>query len=243
MARLDWTWDELVLACDLVAGNGWRELHRTDPRIEELSQLLRRLTHHPVALRDDDFRSAGSVRRKMSNLVTAHPDYPRTPTRGSHLDQAVVNAFRLHPDTMHAEAEGLRTASRLGQLDDVEPADPGDDPDMEAAEGRALLRRHLHRERSSPLRRTRIRMALAEGSLTCEVCDFDFERVYGPRGQGYIECHHVLPLHVAGERVTKVSDLALLCSNCHRMIHRAKAWLSPTELRTIVLEQRASACD
>ncbi|MET9496757.1 HNH endonuclease [Streptomyces sp. NPDC006552] len=32
----------------------------------------------------------------------------------------------------------------------------------------------------------------------------------------YIECHHVVPLHEAGEGRTKLSDLALTCANCHR---------------------------
>ncbi|WP_420719722.1 HNH endonuclease [Streptomyces sp. NRRL WC-3618] len=50
-------------------------------------------------------------------------------------------------------------------------------------------------------------------------------------GAGYIECHHVIPLHVAGEGTTKLSDLALICSNCHRMIHRKAPWPTPQDLR------------
>jgi 5-methylcytosine-specific restriction protein A len=30
---------------------------------------------------------------------------------------------------------------------------------------------------------------------------------------------------------TKLSDLALLCANCHRMIHARRPWLSMDELR------------
>jgi hypothetical protein len=55
--------------------------------------------------------------------------------------------------------------------------------------------------------------------LACAACGFDFERIYGKRGTGYIECHYVIPLHETGERRVTISDLALLCSNCHRMIH------------------------
>jgi 5-methylcytosine-specific restriction protein A len=32
---------------------------------------------------------------------------------------------------------------------------------------------------------------------------------------------------------TKLNDLALVCSNCHRMLHRAKPLLLPDELRSI----------
>jgi 5-methylcytosine-specific restriction protein A len=56
--------------------------------------------------------------------------------------------------------------------------------------------------------------------LACAACGFDFERTYGERGRGYVECRHVIPLHETGERRVSISDLAQLCSNCHRMIPR-----------------------
>ena len=71
-----------------------------------------------------------------------------------------------------------------------------------------------------------------KGKLFCEVCGFDFKKTYGPRGDGFIECHHKIPLHEDTEvRITKLDDLALLCSNCHRMIHRKKKWLTIKELK------------
>jgi 5-methylcytosine-specific restriction enzyme A len=35
-----------------------------------------------------------------------------------------------------------------------------------------------------------------------------------------------------------LADLALLCSNCHRMIHRTKQWLTVEELKKLVERQR-----
>ncbi|WP_280502149.1 HNH endonuclease [Nocardia farcinica] len=91
--------------------------------------------------------------------------------------------------------------------------------------------RHFRRERDRKLRRKKIEQFRAIHSrLFCEVCGFDFEDVYGAHGSGYIECHHVVPLHVSGETTTKLSDLVLLCSNCHRMIHYRPRWLTPQEL-------------
>jgi 5-methylcytosine-specific restriction protein A len=66
--------------------------------------------------------------------------------------------------------------------------------------------------------------------LSCEVCAFDFARTYGKLGEGFIEAHHILPLAEAGTATTKPADLALVCSNCHRMLHRAKPWLTPEAL-------------
>ena len=52
---------------------------------------------------------------------------------------------------------------------------------------------------------------------------FNFEKTYGNLGRKYIEAHHLVPIRdlKKGER-RKVTehDFAVLCSNCHRMIHR-----------------------
>ena len=79
---------------------------------------------------------------------------------------------------------------------------------------------------------------LASATLACEVCGFDFESIYGDRGRDYIECHHRTPLHVTGTTKNKLDDLALICSNCHRMIHRTKTWLLPDQLKQIVDSRR-----
>jgi 5-methylcytosine-specific restriction enzyme A len=58
----------------------------------------------------------------------------------------------------------------------------------------------------------------------CEVCDFDFSAVYGALGAGYIEAHHLRPLHTLDEgetvEIDPKTDFVLLCANCHRMAHR-----------------------
>lgn len=76
--------------------------------------------------------------------------------------------------------------------------------------------------------------------LKCQVCGFDFYETYGDLGKGYIECHHINPLSERPEREwtselrTKIQDVAVLCANCHRMIHRKKPALSIDELRAII---------
>lgn len=59
---------------------------------------------------------------------------------------------------------------------------------------------------------------------TCMVCDFDFGNKYGDRGDGYIEVHHIRPLSQQGQKYTPnlKDDFAVVCANCHRMIHRRK---------------------
>ncbi|WP_428151810.1 HNH endonuclease [Brevundimonas sp.] len=94
----------------------------------------------------------------------------------------------------------------------------GAEADIEAEEGRATLRIHLRRERSRKL------IEAFKASLTnfsCEACGQDMEAVYGELGAGYIEAHHKVPVALIEEgEKTRLSDLAALCANCHRIIHR-----------------------
>jgi 5-methylcytosine-specific restriction protein A len=55
----------------------------------------------------------------------------------------------------------------------------------------------------------------------CSVCDFDFEKVYGEIGVGYIHVHHLIPLSkiVKEYSVDPVKDLRPVCANCHAVIH------------------------
>ncbi|HCY81662.1 MAG TPA: hypothetical protein DHV22_08690 [Xanthomarina gelatinilytica] len=64
-----------------------------------------------------------------------------------------------------------------------------------------------------------------------------FHKTYGDLGKGYIECHHITPLsQILGESITTLHDLALVCSNCHRMIHRDIDTVSVAGLREIVFD-------
>ena len=58
----------------------------------------------------------------------------------------------------------------------------------------------------------------------CKGCGFDFEKTYGSWGENYIEVHHVIPLGDGKRRATNpMTDLTVVCANCHRMIHRKKS--------------------
>jgi superfamily II DNA or RNA helicase/predicted HNH restriction endonuclease len=237
----DWEWDETVLACDLVFQNGWQPLPADDERIVELSCILRRMSLHPVEKRLSSFRNEDGVSRKTHNLASSAPDWGRWRSNGSERDQEVMDQFRAAPDVMHGIAQDLL---RDAQCDTPENASKLQEDDGSVLEGRYLWRFHVERERNPVLRRKKIRNVLQLGDpLACEACDFDFGKVYGDRGQGFIECHHVRPLHEIGECRTRITDLALLCSNCHRMIHRKPPWPTPAQLRDIIVAQLAKGED
>ncbi|MFH8485497.1 HNH endonuclease [Streptomyces longisporoflavus] len=241
MAQINWTRDELLLACALVMQNDWRELRQGDEGVLELSDLLRSLpTNQEAAANDPRFRSPNSVSRKTTDIATAHPDHAGVTTRGGRPTREVVNDFLAHPAEMVAAAEAIRMGIGSGELHRIppQPDEAGDDGESTAREGRLLTRWALHRERDRGLRKRKIQQAKRQGQvIRCEVCSFDFASFYGQLGEGYIEVHHTLPLHISGPTETKLDDLAFLCANCHRMCHksfRGESWRTPDAVRAML---------
>ena len=104
-------------------------------------------------------------------------------------------------------------------------------------EGKRSYKLHVSRERSAKL----VKLAKADrmqkaGKLECDVCEIDFAIRYGPKGAGFIEAHHTIPVSTLkkGDE-TDVSDLALVCSNCHSMLHRMQPRLGIDQLRDLLL--------
>lgn len=107
--------------------------------------------------------------------------------------------------------------------------------EVSALEGREFLRLHRTRERDPSLVRQKKKTASATyGALACEVCGFDFAAFYGVLGDGYAECHHIQPLwQTSGPCQTTLDDLAIVCSNCHRMLHR-RPWHTIDQLKLVL---------
>lgn len=227
---VDWTRDEIILACALISEHEWRGVRADQKAVQELSALLRRAPIHPVSERDEAFRSPNSVQRKTFDIATQHPDYGGRRTKGNKLDRVVLLEFLAEPERMRTVAGAIHGAIVDGLVKRTLSEEIAGQ-DMAAPEGTLLLSRHLVRERDPRLRRAKLQQVSSSGKrLLCEVCAFDFEHMYGALGRGYIEVHHRLPLHASGPTTTRLADLVLLCSNCHRMIHRSKDWLTPEEL-------------
>lgn len=78
--------------------------------------------------------------------------------------------------------------------------------------------------------------------ITCKVCNFNFEEIYGERGSDFIEVHHRKPIHTfegEAQLINPLTDLIPVCSNCHRMIHRrSDSVLTVEELKDIYFSIR-----
>ena len=107
---------------------------------------------------------------------------------------------------------------------------------FEAVEGNRQLVVHLQRERNQALVRKK-----KEGapSLNCEACEFSFGQAYGKLAGEYCEVHHLVPLAEAEKsRTTRLKDLAILCANCHRVIHLRNPPYGLLELKEMLAHGR-----
>lgn len=108
-------------------------------------------------------------------------------------------------------------------------------------EGMMNLRTHMTRERNTKLVRD-AKLAFKRshgGHLFCEVCGFDFYRTYGKLGEGFIEAHHRAALSESEDvHLVKITDLAMVCPNCHSMLHRDISNLTIESLKIILSKNR-----
>lgn len=231
-----WNRDELIVALNLYIRHAGNPPGKTSTEITELSDLLNRMGTQQG--RQATYRNANGVYMKMMNFRRFDPTYTDTGRaglqRGGKGEEHVWNNFAHDPDHLRQVATAIRETVESGTVQLDAPDD--DDDTTEGEEGRILTRVHRTRERNRAIVDRKKRAVLQkEGALRCEACGFDFEATYGERGRGFIECHHTKPIHTLRPGTkTKLADLALLCSNCHRMIHAARPWLSVRQLRQIM---------
>lgn len=227
-----WNRDELILALDLYIRHRPSFPSGRYPEVIELSQLLNRLAAINMIAGSDKFRNGNGVAMKLQNFRSLDPSQggKGLPAAGKG-DAEVWAHFAGNVEGLRATATAIRATVIA-----FERTEFGQEPDdgEEAEEGRILTRLHRSRERNRQLVERRKAKALQEnGSLRCEACDFDYSARYGDRGAGFIECHHTSPVSTLSPGVkTKLAELALLCANCHRMIHVRRPWMTVEELRT-----------
>lgn len=144
---------------------------------------------------------------------------------------------RLSDETV---VQALTALQARGNQPPTEPDLPDIDLPATGTEGAARLVSHLRRERNRTLVDAKKAATLtAKGGLCCEVCGFDFSAAYGAFGDGFCEVHHLVPISASSELITTtLNDLAVLCSNCHRIIHRSTPMLSIAELSKVVARGR-----
>jgi 5-methylcytosine-specific restriction protein A len=230
-----WARDELILALDLYFRlMGPDKLPHGKPEVVELSRILKSLPIHAERPDLARFRNTSGVYMKLSNFLSLDPSYPgRGLERGGKLEQQIWREFHDRRNELRQLAETIRTGYPTAAATPISSEEQDED---DFPEGRVLYRMHRARERNQNLvRLVKTRALKRDGRLGCAACGFDFANTYGRLGEGYIECHHTLPLSsLVTERRTRPDDVALLCSNCHRMVHRRRPWLGTSAIKELL---------
>lgn len=120
--------------------------------------------------------------------------------------------------------------------------DPGD-AELSENENSTIIEKRQHAQHLRIERNPEAsNLAKAFHGTKCQACGMDFSLRYGPMGAGYIEAHHLRPISSLNEgqalEYEIAKDFAVLCANCHRMIHRMKDPSDLKGLRKIIRSQR-----
>lgn len=180
------------------------------PRRENLKRMFGARVIRP---RDTKWYSAGTHRLR-SDLEKGHFDrpvaemlsvrylsfYPSTRPRFSTTPQATLisQAARFF-ESVAAAIDRVTHSQRTSALEGI------------AREGTVLAR-----SRNATLRAH----ALSHAAGICEACEVDFSKKFGGRGPRLLQVHHRRQMAVEKvPRVTSLRDLAVLCANCHMLVH------------------------
>lgn len=208
-----WTRDETILALDLFFDAGLVALSDSDKRVIALSQTLRGLPGNEERAENPSFRNPAGVAFKLSNLqsVATGKGFANV----SATDRAIWKQFESRRARVK-EVVAL-IATYIAEVS-LEPHD--DDDEDEFVEGKVVTRVHRRIERNRKLRIALVRDRRKTNRLRCDACFRTNPTSDGRLDDAIFEAHHLVPLASRGTTTTKLGDVALLCANCHKLIHR-----------------------
>jgi len=87
-------------------------------------------------------------------------------------------------------------------------------------------------ERNSQARQ----LCIEKYGAICTVCNFDFEKIYGEIGKGFIHVHHLIEISSIAKdyKINPIQDLRPVCPNCHAMLHKRKPVYSIKEIKNLI---------
>ena len=224
MRNPKWTEDEVVLALNLYFQLEWSEMYASNLKVIELSKLLNSLPGEG-RIGNQKYRNPNGVGMKLQNFKALDPEYDgKGLSSYSNIDKEVFERYSLDKKSLKRRSNQLISIiNNRKTIPDLELIHDEDIP-LVVYEGKIISRLHRVRERDSRISKRKKEIVLKKtGRLQCEVCDFDFKRKYGDLGEGFCEVHHRTPLsEIQGDTKTTVNDLAVVCANCHRMLHKMK---------------------
>ena len=186
-----------------------------------------------------DWHSIDRIREQHSSLADVIEGHRRTVMKAinsrairSAADKVIKRKSELFGQTNAGSATTLIDAVELPEVDAE---------GIFGVEGRLLVRMHVYKERD----RTFAGMVRKHyksrdgGRLVCQACACVPTEVYGPAGDSCIEAHHRIPIEqLQPDSVTVVSEMAMLCASCHRVVHSKRPCLAVEAVHELVRSNR-----
>lgn len=232
----NWTYDETILALNLYFECKRKIPSKSDNRIDALSKLLRSHPFHKdFAKTSETFRNPAGICCKLKQLNNAANSSSKDATTGmwappSKMDKQVWEDYGDKIEQVKSLAASIKEKISTLELH------PETSEDETFLEGKLIMTVHKERERSPKLRESFLKK---RQSLKCDICGYvpnDLPEAYK---ESVFEIHHIKPLAVSGAQETSHEDLALLCANCHRLIHHAisirkEQWIDIKKAKTLL---------
>lgn len=155
---------------------------------------------------DSNWRTARSGSWRGESYVLADWHLFRGPVPAAEVYEAVGFSAPAR-ECVVPEPIGRRLLTYLRQPHSAE---------ARAIEGILTESRRMSRSRSPALRKQK----LAQARGRCEGCGVDFSKLSNVDGMRVLTVHHREQLSAFDEpRTTRLDDLAVLCANCHMLVH------------------------
>jgi 5-methylcytosine-specific restriction protein A len=230
-----WTREEVILALELYHQVGDSIPGPKDERVIALSEELRSFPYHGKAARKPSFRNPDGVAFKLQNIRQL--DTGRGLSNTSKVDREIWDFFGSDP------AATIVAAARIRNGIEIERVKPDYSDDDEFPEGRAVTQAHRIIERNRNLRKQVIRNRTQKNKLSCDICGDSGNDIPEKLRESLFEVHHRVPISARGETKTRPSDVALLCANCHRLLHRViantKRWVDIPDAHDEIFRKNA----
>lgn len=178
----------------------------------------------------------------FSRLSALELPAKRLNTAVGYVSRFVLYGFQVVTGERVAKVKALLKGSQFVPREANAGNSPAFIQDIDSVvEGQASLVQHIKRERSRKLISAKKAEVLRKtGRLACEACGFDFRRKYPWIDAPFAEVHHKEPLAGSkGPTTTSLAALAILCANCHRMIHRTRPMMTVEGFRAALNDRRA----